>query len=39
MEKLKLIKEKINNKIQHYIDNHKWEVITVGVIIIIAVVI
>ena len=37
--KLKLIKEKVKNKIQHYVDNHKWEVIAVGVIIIIAIII
>ena len=34
MEKLKHIKEKVKNKIQHFIDNHKWEVVAVGVIII-----
>ncbi len=39
MEKLKLIKEKVKNKIQHFIDNHKWEVVAVGVIIIIAIII
>ena len=39
MEKLKLIKEKVKNKIKHYVDNHKWEVVAVGVMIIIAIII
>tara|TARA_Y100001951_G_scaffold98101_1_gene98544 strand:- start:251 stop:370 length:120 start_codon:yes stop_codon:yes gene_type:complete len=39
MEKLKIIKQKVKDKIQHYIDNHKWEVVTVGVILVIAIII